>query len=943
MRLNDLALAGLLAWPGQGQVPPGRLESAEDRLLLLALKAGPVDVRDSLPAYTDGAGSCRLPLAGLSRALGLGIRVEGARAWGHVRNPGQTFALDLDAGTVRTGGKTLAVDRSRTEWLDEDIYVAIPLLEAWLDLEIKVDPSRAVAEVTSREELPVQVQWDLDRKAHLLGLRKEAPAEEALPRIASPYALWDPPFLNQTLDARLDRGRKGDLSGSTFLAGDLLHMTSTFHFTSTGQDPVGNVRGALARRDPEGGLLGPLGATVVELGDIHVEPLALVGGTPTGRGVHVGNGLDRWQGQRERTTFRGDLLPGWAVELYQDGGLLRFQRSRTDGVYVFDEVPLRFGLNLFRLVFHGPQGERREETRRFDLRQPLTPRGAFRYQAAALRPGPGIARYQGEFAYGLHRHMDLTVGAAQVASGADTQRFGLVTLQGYLPGFTFTGGAARDLAGGTALTGSLGTGWGPHALTLQHTWLQGFASPAFRPSHGAIRSRSRGQLDLALPFHLTLEGSRDALASGGHINRISALVLGQTRGWSLTNRVSLDRGPGLDDAHGAFRLGRAWSGVVLRGEAEYGMDAGRSRLRTLGFQADTGWWRPWTVQLGWQRILAGGENRFSLQANRFQGRMGLSTRAEVGRSTGYSVGIGLQVSLGWEPRTRRWLPSASPMAFGGAVSAVSHREGGAPAPLEGVSLKIDGTPVPGLSAPAGVIFQPFLGWGRPVSVALNPASIEDPFLKARHPGFSLVPRPGKTVLLDFPLIVSGEVNGTACLLDPDGARPLPGLTLELVDAQGGVQQASVSAFDGFFEMTGLVPGTYLLRVAEREASRLGIILPPSRTLTLTGDEPLLEGISMRAVPLPPEEPPTGLDPWPGPTGQTAPARPEPSPHLRKRATRIQARPPRLEPATPKAPAAPDARPRSRWALTTLPFLAIPFGAFTFHWLRRLRRRSGGTS
>jgi len=944
MRVNDLVLAGLLACPSPAQVASGTLEPVEDRLLLFIVRAGPVQVREPIPSYGDGAGAYRLPLGGLGRALGLGIRVEGGRAGGHVRNPSEPFELDLGTGTVRTAGGSQTVDRARTECLDQDIYVDAALLEAWFDLRLDVDSGRAVVEVFSRKELPVQIQWALDQKELSLGRRAEPRAEEPLPRAEAPYALWDPPFINQTLDWTRVSGRKGEFTGSTFLAGDLLRMTSTFFFTSDEKDLLGNVRGSLARRDPGGGLLGPLGATVVELGDLFVPPLALIGGASSGRGFHVGNGLDRWQGQGERTTLRGDLLPGWTVELYRDSALLGFQRSRADGTYAFSDVPLRFGLNRFRLVFYGPEGQQREEIRRFDIRQPLTPEGAFRYNAAAVRSDPGRFQYQGEFAWGLHRQLDLTAAVAQVAAGPVLQRFGMVTLQGYLSGLTAAGTVVRDLVGGTALSGTLATGWGPHALTLQHTWLDGFTSPEFSPVRGAIRSRTRGQLNLVpaapLPLQIGLEGSRDRLDAGGRQDRFAVLAMAQAHGFSVSNQIAWDRGPGLDDHHGAFRLGRTWSGYALRGEAAYGLDGWRTRVRTLALQADTGRFRPWTVQAGWQRLLADGENRFSLQVNRFEGRMGLNARAEYGRSTGYSVGIGLQISLGWEPRTRRWLPSASPMAYGGAVSARSHVEGGSPAALEGASLKVDGTTLPGLQAPPGVIFQPHLGWGRAVSVELNPASVEDPFLKPRHRGFSVEPRPGKTVLLDFPMVVSGEINGSAGLLGPEGCRPLAGLALELVDADGKVCQEAASAFDGFFELTGLAPGTYTLRVAEREGSRLEVILPPSRTIAITAEEPLREGVSMRAVPKPaPPAPPAVAEP--GPAGPE-PAPPAPAPRTaRRRAARMPSRPPRPRPAPVKA--APKVEERPAWRLITLPVLAIPFGFATFHWLRRLRRRSGGTS
>jgi hypothetical protein len=62
------------------------------------------------------------------------------------------------------------------------------------------------------------------------------------------------------------------------------------------------------------------------------------------------------QSQFDRQSFRGELPPGWEVELYRGAELLAYAQSRADGLYEFLDVPLLFGLNVFRLELYGPQG-----------------------------------------------------------------------------------------------------------------------------------------------------------------------------------------------------------------------------------------------------------------------------------------------------------------------------------------------------------------------------------------------------------------------------------------------------------------------------------------------------------------------------------------------------------------------------------------------------------
>jgi hypothetical protein len=55
---------------------------------------------------------------------------------------------------------------------------------------------------------------------------------------------------------------------------------------------------------------------------------------------------------------------------------------------------------------------------------------------------------------------------------------------------------------------------------------------------------------------------------------------------------------------------------------------------------------------------------------------------------------------------------------------------------------------------------------------------------ARQPGVRIVPRPGKVSQLEFPVIVTGEVDGTTYLIVNGPRRGIGDLELELVDRDG---------------------------------------------------------------------------------------------------------------------------------------------------------------
>ena len=174
------------------------------------------------------------------------------------------------------------------------------------------------------------------------------------------------------------------------LGGDLLWMSSDIYLDRS-EGSWGNSRGTLFRESPKGGLLGPLNARRVELGDLYTVPtMDLVGALPQGRGLNISNYPVNDSVRFATKTFRGPLPVGWSVEFFQNGSLVGYQPPTGTGVYLFQDVPLRFGINLFQLVFHGPLGEVREEKYRLDISQDQPAPGAFYYGVAGVQPESGL-------------------------------------------------------------------------------------------------------------------------------------------------------------------------------------------------------------------------------------------------------------------------------------------------------------------------------------------------------------------------------------------------------------------------------------------------------------------------------------------------------------------------------------------------------------------------
>ena len=314
-----------------------------------------------------------VPLGEICRLLGFGITLNPARtsASGLFIDRKRTFSLDLDTGIVEVAGRRVPLPKVAR--MPRDIYVDARSLQAWFPLEVELLPKDSALVLTAKEKLPIQEIWERDRKYGLASMPRyqgEGTGTIGVPRDA-PYAFMDLPMADLNLAANRVAGSGGfSGAGSLALGGDLLWMSSDLLASRDSQGSWQSSRATLFREDAGAGLLGPMKARRLEMGDLlSSNALDLVGSLPQGRGFNVDNFPVTYRTRFTARTFRGGLVEGWVVELFQNDSLIGYQRSRPDGLYEFRDVPLQFGVNQFRLVFHGPLGQRQEKNYRLDIAQ----------------------------------------------------------------------------------------------------------------------------------------------------------------------------------------------------------------------------------------------------------------------------------------------------------------------------------------------------------------------------------------------------------------------------------------------------------------------------------------------------------------------------------------------------------------------------------------------
>ncbi len=882
------------------------LRRADDlNLVLLEVQLDEHLLADAVTTYQSGRETF-LPLGELARLLTLAIRVqpEQGRADGYVLSEARGFNLDATQGRITLADQPQLFDRTLVRLQNDDILVAASLLSRWLPLDFEIDLSSLTLRVKPRERLPLQERLERERRAGQLGARTGY-QDPGYPRVDMPYRLLGVPFIDQTLGLGLRTGngsRQTSASYTAYLTGDLLGLESSFFVSSTRQDPSPDVRFTLARHDPDAGLLGPMRARSVMFGSgVSAPSVSNIAGRSTigrGYGLTLSNRPITQPTSFDRHTLQGDLPPGWDVELYFNEALIGFQSSRADGRYSFDDQPLAYGANEFRLVFHGPLGQQRVERQSFLLEQSSTPPGAFYYNLAQHQDGAGRSRSVAQFEWGLNKSITATGGFVRlpsslttgtttatatgavdaagnaVSAGTDGQIYSNLGLRAFWKSFIVSNDFFRSPQGGWLNESGLKTRVGPVAVSYSHLLLRNFVSEIFLPSADPLRTRDRLRLDGAIPagwlprLPVTVELQREQFRSGLSSMALTGRVAAYVRGTSVSNQLSWQSSGGSTSASGALQLSYRVGVTGLSAQFGYLLKP-EAKLDTVVLAGDRRLGEGYLLNLGVVRSISGRETLYTAGLNKSLGSYGLGLSSSYSSKGVLTLGVQLFIAIGREPRQGQWRFDALPKADSGAASARVFLDSNANGvmdegeePIENAAITVNGGRAPGRTDAAGIAWLDRLPTRQHVDIGVDTQTLEDPYWAPQRKGVRVVPRPGHVAEIDFPIILTSEIDGTVYLIENNTRRGIGDVVIELLDSRRRLVTNVKTSSDGYYIVPAIPQGRYYLQVSLEQLKRFNLVDPGVRELTIlpdgkfiTGVDFLLRKMPAGAVPgLPGEEP-----------------------------------------------------------------------------------------
>ena len=862
--------------PVAGPLPPPSRRTDEQNLVLLELQLDGHVLAEAITTYQHGRETF-LPLGELARLLTLAIRTqpEQGTADGYVLSEERSFSLNVALARVTLAERTQVVDPALVQLQDDDIYVASMLLSRWLPLDFEVNLSSLTLRVKPKERLPLQERLERER----LGAKVGTPTgyeDPGYPHQHLPYRLLGVPFIDQTFGTGLRTGngsRQTSASYTAYLTGDLLGMESALFVSSTQQVPTPDVRFTLARHDPDAGLLGPLRARSVMFGSGVSAPsvanISSVSLSGKGYGLTLSNRPITQPTSFDRHTLRGDLPPGWDVELYFNEAFVGFQTSRADGRYSFNDQPLIYGPNEFRLVFHGPLGQQRVEQQKFLLEQSSTPPGTFYYNFTQHRNSASQSRSVAQFEWGLNKYLTGTGGFVRlptlagigtttaVATGsnsADGQLYTNLGLRGFWRSFIFSSDFVRASLGGWLNESSLKTRIGGVAISYSRILLRDFSSELFSTNADSLRTRDKVRLDGAIPvgflprLPVTLELLREQFQSGSTNLALTGRVAAYVNQTSVANQLTWQTSGRHTSASGALQLSRRVGGIGLSGQLDYSLKP-QTKLETIALSGDKRVGEAYLLNLGLVRSLGSHETLLTAGLNKNLGSYGLGLSASYSSRGVVTVGLQLFIATSREPRQGQWRFDALPKAGSGATSVrvfLDHNGNGvmdaSEEPIENVALTVNGSRAPVRTNAAGVALLDRLPIRQNVDIAVDPQTLEDPYWVPQRKGVRLVPRPGRVAELDFPVVLTSEIDGTVYLDEKMLRRGMGDVVIELLDPQRKVTSTIKSSSDGYYIIPAVVQGRYSLRVSPEQLKQFDLIDPGERDMIILPDGKFISGV-----------------------------------------------------------------------------------------------------
>ncbi|MFC1750719.1 SPOR domain-containing protein, partial [Pseudomonadota bacterium] len=552
-----------------------------------------------------------------------------------------------------------------------------------------------------------------------------------------------------------------------------------------------------------------------------------------------------------RTHISGDVLEGWEVELLQNGTRIDYQIIGSEGRYDFRDLTLFSGANTFELIFYGPAGEQRTETivRYSGASSIRLGNLSYRFTASqrdrkvhetksdvitVINPADrGQGRYGATLSYGLFSNLSINGGVNSIVE--NDERLNYIHL-GTRINWKYMGlalDATRDPLGGTILDAD---------LTIPASFkLLGFNTKLTHTRYAnsilATDDTTQATITSQTTLILTRKNKNTASRISANHNKLLdrslttyIVDLSKKELWgrvgNTLNYKTDSTQNSIDQFTGNLYFVSNFKPLNFRGNINYQI---KPKKEALLYRLDSNLKIAIDMSMSFNAEHTPKTNitRYTAGLNWQLKHLTLTPRLSFDSEDRYSGFIFITTSIAPRPDRFGLLVDRRPMANNGTVVSRVFLDndndgefGDNDTPLENVEVYAPQLFRQAKTDKNGTAYLTGLQAGKATDIYLNESTLPGITMRSVHEGNSVQPRSGSRTLIDFPIVPSGEIDGTLYQQRNKQLLPRPGVMVELRNAKNEVVDFKISANDGFFIFDQIPFGQYTVTLAEANRGKL---------------------------------------------------------------------------------------------------------------------------
>ncbi|UAA40529.1 hypothetical protein KIH87_09405 [Paraneptunicella aestuarii] len=801
--------------------------ASEEQLQVNAVKIGKYFISHSVDSYYI-AGRVLLPVNQVSDLIGVTVESDGD----DLVLTSNTLECRLNVSLLPelTSEQFTPADVESKLWTRDqfDTYLDVSFLEALFDGEAEVNYSQMLVKVnTNVDQKPVNV----------------AQAQAATPffSIQPEYLIEDQYHLSTfpSVDLNLSYGYDNAASESRYDAKLNAYFDTLYQGTElrlNHNDETNNQRLKFFRDFRVADSSASISQVGYELGDIFTTQDNLITGTNIGSGFHLYTGNRNQFNAFNSISLQETVSPGWRGELYRNGQFIAAQTANNENQLVFNNVPAFYGYNRYELKLFGPDGQQEIRTQTYQMGKDQLVENKFDIEFYSINPGKNIIDQDNAatmpysqasklgISYGFSQ--DLTAGFSIQSldnnTTGDTQNYLTTSLYKQAGAGAFNLELGTEMGEGYGLFGGYSGFWlDKYNISLDFLHFDNFSSQI--RSDGSkldsqVRARISGSTGLWGGFgwssSLTQQFNRD---SSNNLNALLSVTKSIGHG-AISGAFSYNQSEGIDRLFNSLYWVNNFKPVSLSVglnwypfdnfdiqssniEARWATDSRLFQITRLTYQPSSTEKYKLNHQLNWRT------RHFTLTSG-----------VTVNEDGDWEVSAGFVTAMGYDYVNQVPRFSHKRSSNSGNLHLLAYLDKDRNGRLSRGDEPLPEIKFAGNSdwryTETNTYGQAILTGASAAGeqhIAVDLASLKDPFLYPMYEKLSVKSHPGGLNRILLPVVSFSDLEGSVYLQGELGSRGVLGVPVQLMKNDEVIATVSTES-DGYYAFSKVAPGQYSLQV-----------------------------------------------------------------------------------------------------------------------------------